>query len=140
MGGSPADCAEDQPQDNPESCLNNSQSKELPGFGVAWNGIQNTMVFADTHNGFDARLGANRVSEQYADGANTTAEVDSVQDGTIPSRIVFDAAMNFRQQGSKTSYFPSTCNLTDREYLVSRVDAELAGRERLVIAGIRYAF
>lgn len=48
--------------------------------------------------------------------------------------------MNFRPQGSKTSYFLSAYNLTDREYLVSRVNGKFAGRERQVIAGIRYAF
>jgi Fe(3+) dicitrate transport protein len=90
--------------------------------------------------GFDARLGADRVSEQFADGENTTVEVDSGQEGTIPSYTVFNATMNFRPQGSKTSYFLSAYNLTDREYLVSRVDGKFAGRERQVIAGIRYAF
>lgn len=30
----------------------NSQTKVLPGFGVAWNGIQNTTVFAGVHRGF----------------------------------------------------------------------------------------
>lgn len=275
--------AEGQPQDNPESYLNNSQSKVIPGFGIAWNGIDNTTVFAGVHKGFapprpdrdieapggantavvsrtkpeestnwelgvrskyfkgiglestlfhtdfdeiviqdngrffnggesqqtglemagridfgqiwntthniyltaswtnlftakfkkdvasenissgnrlpyapkhllsvavgyqnplgfDARLGADRVSEQFADGENTTVEVDSGQEGTIPSYTVFNATMNFRPQGSKTSYFLSAYNLTDREYLVSRVDGKFAGRERQVIAGIRYAF
>ncbi|MDP3872919.1 MAG: TonB-dependent receptor [Methyloversatilis sp.] len=275
--------AEGQAQDNPESDLNNNQSKVLPGFGIAWNGIQNTTVFAgvhkgfapprpdrdivapggantanvnktrpeestnwelglrssyfkgiglqstlfytdfdeiviedngrffnggkseqtglevagridfgqfynSTHNiyltgswtnlfsakfkrdvaaenivsgnrlpyapkhllsvavgyqnphGFDARLGADRVSEQFADGENTRVEDLTGQEGTIPSYTVFNATMNFRPQGSKTSYFLSAYNLTDREYLVSRVDGKFAGRERQVIAGIRYAF
>ncbi|MDP2870103.1 TonB-dependent receptor domain-containing protein [Methyloversatilis sp.] len=275
--------AEGQPQDNPESFLNNNQSKVLPGFGIAWNGIQNTTVFAgvhkgfapprpdrdivapggantanvnktrpeestnwelglrssyfkgislqstlfytdfdqiviedngrffnggkseqtglevagridfgqlynSTHNiyltgswtnlfsakfkrdvaeenivsgnrlpyapkhllsvavgyqnphGFDARLGADRVSEQFADGENTRVENLTGQEGTIPSYTVFNATMNFRPQGSKTSYFLSAYNLTDREYLVSRVDGKFAGRARQVIAGIRYAF
>lgn len=30
----------------------NSQTKLLPGFGVAWNGIQNTTFFAGVHRGF----------------------------------------------------------------------------------------
>ncbi|MDP3288586.1 MAG: TonB-dependent receptor, partial [Methyloversatilis sp.] len=275
--------AEGQPQDNPESYLNNSQSKVIPGFGIAWNGIDNTTVFAGVHKGFapprpdrdieapggantavvsrtkpeestnwelgvrskyfkgiglestlfhtdfdeiviqdngrffnggesqqtglemagridfgqiyntthnvyvtaswthlftakfkkdvasenissgnrlpyapkhllsvavgyqnplgfDARLGADRVSEQFVDGENTTVEVESGQEGTIPSYTVFNATMNFRPQGSKTSYFLSAYNLTDREYLVSRVDGKFAGRARQVIAGIRYAF
>jgi Fe(3+) dicitrate transport protein len=39
-------------QNNPESQLTNNQSKVLPGFGVAWNGIANTTVFAGIHKGF----------------------------------------------------------------------------------------
>jgi Fe(3+) dicitrate transport protein len=275
--------AEGEPQDNPESYLNNSQSKLLPGFGIAWNGIDNTTLFAgvhkgfapprpdrdieapggantavisktrpeestnwelgvrsryfkgigmeatlfhtdfdeiviqdngrffnggesqqtglemagridfgqlynSTHNvyltaawthlftakfkkdvasenisrgnrlpyapkhllsvalgyqnpfGFDARIGADRVSEQYSDGENTTIENLTGEEGTIPSYTVYNASLNFRPQGSKTSYFLSVYNLTDREYLVTRVDGKFAGRERQMIAGIRYAF
>jgi len=39
-------------QNNPESNLTNNQSKVLPGFGVAWNGIANTTVFGGVHKGF----------------------------------------------------------------------------------------
>ncbi|MDZ4099918.1 MAG: TonB-dependent receptor, partial [Methylophilaceae bacterium] len=44
--------AEGQPQNNPESKLTNNQTEVLPGFGVAWNGIDNTTVFAGVHKGF----------------------------------------------------------------------------------------
>lgn len=37
---------------NPEARLTNSFTKVLPGFGVAWNGIANTTVFAGVHKGF----------------------------------------------------------------------------------------
>jgi Fe(3+) dicitrate transport protein len=39
-------------QNNPESQLTNNQSKVLPGIGLAWNGIDNTTVFAGVHKGF----------------------------------------------------------------------------------------
>lgn len=39
-------------QNNPESKLTNNQTEVLPGFGVAWNGITNTSVFAGVHKGF----------------------------------------------------------------------------------------
>lgn len=90
--------------------------------------------------GFDARIGADHVSEQYVDGANTTVENLEGTEGTIPSYTLFNASVNFRPTGSKTSYFLSAYNLTDREYLVSRVDGKFAGRERQVFAGIRYSF
>jgi Fe(3+) dicitrate transport protein len=38
--------------DNPESRLNNKITKVLPGFGVAWNGIADTTLFAGVHKGF----------------------------------------------------------------------------------------
>jgi Fe(3+) dicitrate transport protein len=44
--------ADGNSQNNPESDLKNSQSKLLPGFGVAWNGIANTTLFAGVHKGF----------------------------------------------------------------------------------------
>jgi Fe(3+) dicitrate transport protein len=44
--------AEGRPQDNAASNLTNNQTEVLPGFGVAWNGIQNTTVFAGVHKGF----------------------------------------------------------------------------------------
>ncbi len=37
---------------NPESSLSNKITKILPGFGVAWNGIADTTLFAGVHKGF----------------------------------------------------------------------------------------
>lgn len=90
--------------------------------------------------GFDARIGADHVSSQFSDGENTRVENLSGEEGTIPSYTLFNASVNFRPTGSKTSYFLSAYNLSDREYLVSRVDGKFAGRERQVFAGIRYSF
>jgi Fe(3+) dicitrate transport protein len=66
-----------------------SQTKVLPGFGVAWNGIKNTTVFAGVHRGFsparpDRDLSV-RVTGENADGNdiglinrnNTKAEVST---------------------------------------------------------------
>lgn len=44
--------ADGQAQNNPESRLTNRQTVVLPGFGVAWNGIDNTTLFAGVHKGF----------------------------------------------------------------------------------------
>ncbi|WP_309564764.1 TonB-dependent receptor domain-containing protein [Methylobacillus flagellatus] len=44
--------AEGVAHNNPESDLTNSHTKVLPGFGVAWNGMENTTVFAGVHKGF----------------------------------------------------------------------------------------
>jgi Fe(3+) dicitrate transport protein len=274
--------AEGQPQNNPESKLTNNQTEVLPGFGVAWNGIDNTTVFAGVHKGFapprpdrdieaggansavvsktkpeestnwelgvrskyfkgigfettlfhtnfdeiviedngrffnggeseqtgiefagrvdfgtiyntshnfyvlgsytnlftakfkkdvaseniesgnrqpyaprhiasinfgyqhpiglDARIGLDYVSKQFADGENTRIEVLSGEEGTIPSYTLLNASVNFKPVGSKATYFLSAANLADKEYLVSRVDGKVAGRERQVFGGIRYDF
>ncbi|ABE49101.1 TonB-dependent receptor family protein [Methylobacillus flagellatus] len=60
--------AEGQPQNNPESDLTNNQTKVLPGFGVAWSGIENTTVFAGVHRGFAPPRPDRDIS---AGGANT---------------------------------------------------------------------
>ncbi|PKO26150.1 MAG: TonB-dependent receptor [Betaproteobacteria bacterium HGW-Betaproteobacteria-8] len=44
--------AETEPQNNPESKKTNNQTEVLPGLGVAWNGIDNTTIFAGVHKGF----------------------------------------------------------------------------------------
>lgn len=44
--------AEGVGHNNPESDQTNHQSKVLPGFGIAWNGIENTTFFAGVHRGF----------------------------------------------------------------------------------------
>lgn len=44
--------AEGEVQNNSESNSTNRQTEVLPGFGVAWNGIANTTVFAGVHKGF----------------------------------------------------------------------------------------
>lgn len=60
--------ADGQPQDNPESRLTNDQTEVLPGFGVAWNGIENTTVFAGVHQGFAPPRPDRDIS---TDGANS---------------------------------------------------------------------
>jgi Fe(3+) dicitrate transport protein len=44
--------ADGDAQNNPGSQLRNSITKVLPGFGVAWNGIRDTTIFAGIHKGF----------------------------------------------------------------------------------------
>jgi Fe(3+) dicitrate transport protein len=60
--------------------------------------------------------------------------------GTIPSYTLLNASLNFKPVKSKASYFLSGHNLTDKEYLASRVDGMSAGRGRQVFGGIRFDF
>jgi Fe(3+) dicitrate transport protein len=90
--------------------------------------------------GFDIRLGADHVSEQFSDSANTRLENLAGTQGTIPSYTLFNLTANYRPVGSKVSYFLSGYNLTDREFLASRVDGKVVGRPRQVFAGARFDF
>lgn len=94
--------------------------------------------------GFDARIGVDYVSEQQEDlsyrEGRSEEDVLSGRTGRIPAYTVLNATVNYRPVGSHLSYFLSAYNLADKEYLASRVDGMVAGRQRQVFGGIRYDF
>ncbi|MDP1597325.1 MAG: TonB-dependent receptor [Methylotenera sp.] len=94
--------------------------------------------------GLDARIGATYISKQEVDAfARALDPVDAALSGLagdVPSYTLFNASVNFKPVGSKVTYFASGYNLTDREYLQSRVDGMSVGRGRQVFGGIRYDF
>lgn len=90
--------------------------------------------------GLDARIGVDYVSQQYVDAGNTRVESLNGMEGTIPSYTLLNASINFKPANSKVTYFMSGHNLADKEYLISRVDGKVAGRQRQVFGGIRYDF
>jgi len=94
--------------------------------------------------GLDARIGVDYVSEQQEDIAfregRASANVLRGVTGDIPSYALINATVNYKPVGSNLTYFASAYNLGDREYLASRVDGMVAGRQRQVFAGIRYDF
>lgn len=103
--------------------------------------------------GFDARIGVDYVSTQmedvaYRDGRRQAINYESSGvsgflagvTGDIPSYALINATVNYKPVGTNLTYFASAYNLGDREYLASRVDGMVAGRQRQVFAGIRYDF
>lgn len=94
--------------------------------------------------GFDARIGVDYVSEQQEDVSyrvgRSEEDVLSGRTGRIPSYALLNASLNYRPVGGRVSYFVSAYNLADKEYLTSRVDGMVAGRQRQVFGGIRYDF
>lgn len=94
--------------------------------------------------GFDARIGIDYVSEQQEDlsyrEGRSEEDILSGRTGRIPAYTLLNATMNYRPVGSHLSYFLSAYNLADKEYLASRVDGMVAGRQRQVFGGIRYDF
>ncbi|MDD3352605.1 TonB-dependent receptor [Zoogloea sp.] len=94
--------------------------------------------------GLEGRIGVDHVSRQQPDTfARVLPPVDaqlSGLSGEIPSYSLLNASLRYTPPGSKTSFFVSGHNLTNKEYLVSRVDGMVAGRQRQVFAGVRFAF
>lgn len=94
--------------------------------------------------GFDARIGVDYVSRQEEDVAfregRTNANVLRGVTGDVPSYALINATMNYKPVGTNLTYFVSAYNLGNKEYLASRVDGMVAGRERQVFGGIRYDF
>ena len=88
---------------------------------------------------FDTRLAINYVSEQFVDAANTRIVSASGMEGEMPSYSLVSFNMNYRPNEQWT-LFLSAQNLGDRDYLASRVDGMVAGRQRQVTGGIRFTF
>jgi Fe(3+) dicitrate transport protein len=94
--------------------------------------------------GVDARIGVDHVSRQQPDTfARVLQPVDAALSGLsgdIPAYTLLNASITYKPQGTKATLFLSAHNLTDKEYLVSRVDGMVAGRKRQVFGGMRYDF
>lgn len=99
-------------------------------------------------SGFDARIGVQHVGKQFVDDVNTRDEIrdDPRPDrrtgvsGIIPSYTIWNATVNYRVQNTGVTLFASVENLFDKQYLASRTEGKLPGRERLFFGGITYDF
>ena len=94
--------------------------------------------------GVDARIGVDYVGSQEPDTfARVLDPVDAALSGlsgSIHSYTLLNASFRYKPQGSKVSYFLSGHNLTDKEYLATRVDGMAVGRQRQVVGGVKYEF
>jgi len=109
--------ADGDAHNNPESRLDNSQTELLPGFGIAWNGIQNTTVFAGVHKGFAPPRPDRDID---ANGPDT-----AIVSKTKPEQST-NWEIGFRSQYFKGTNFSSTLFLTQFDDIV--VQSPLAGR------------
>ena len=87
----------------------------------------------------DARIALNHVGEQFVDAANTRVQSENGMEGIIPSYSLINLSINY-QASDALQLFISAQNLTDRQYLASRVDGMVAGRQRQINAGLNYRF
>ncbi|WP_159821560.1 TonB-dependent receptor family protein [Colwellia sp. 20A7] len=91
-------------------------------------------------SGVEARIGVQHVSSQFADDENTLVESGNGIEGIIPSYTIWNATVNYYIPNTGVTLFASVENLFDKEYLVSRNEGKLAGRERLFFGGITFNF
>ena len=100
-----------------------------------------TATLGYTHpEGFDARLEAVHVSEQFSDDLNTVTPTANGQRGLIAGYTIWNAALNYYVKPASSTVFLTVKNLTDKEYMVDRSRGILPGSPRLVQAGIKYSF
>ena len=98
-------------------------------------------IFGYAHpSGFDAQMEANYVGEQFGDDLNTVAPTANGQRGLIPSYTVWNAAVNYRVERWRTTFFVTTKNLFDRTYVVDRSRGILPGSPRLIQSGVKFNF
>lgn len=99
------------------------------------------MDFGYEHvSGVDARIGVQYVSKQFVDEDNTRLEGGQGIEGTLPSYTIWNATVNYAIPETSVTVFASVENLFDKEYLASRNEGKLPGRERLFFGGITYDF
>lgn len=102
-------------QNNPESVDTYSTTEVLPGFGVAWNGIPNTTIFAGVHKGFAPARPAREIE------AEDPNSVDASQLGTDPEES-WNYELGFRSQFFTGINVQSTLFYTDFEEIVLGID------------------
>lgn len=125
------------PGEDETTVFTSARGKRLP---YAPRQIVSAGVGYEHGSSWDARLGVTHIGEQYTDALNTVAPTADGSSGRIPSYTTLNASVNIRlpQQGA-TLYFSAT-NLTDKTYLVSRVNGAFAGAPRQLFAGARIRF
>jgi Fe(3+) dicitrate transport protein len=79
-----------------------SQTKVLPGFGVAWNGLKNTTVFAGVHRGFSPA----RPDRDIAATVTGESAFDSDSDAGIINRNKTKAEVSTNYElGARSNYY-----------------------------------
>ncbi|MCX4189781.1 TonB-dependent receptor family protein [Methylophaga sp. OBS3] len=121
-------------EDGPDPTINGNRMQYAPEH------LLNMDVGYEHSSGVHARIGVQHVSKQFVDDGNTRIETGNGIEGTIPSYTIWNASMNYRIPNSSVTLFAVAENLFDKEYLVSRNEGKLVGRERLFFGGITYDF
>lgn len=121
-------------EDGPDPTINGNRMQYAPEH------LLNMDVGYEHSSGVHARIGVQHVSKQFVDDGNTRIEDVSGLQGAIPGYTIWNASVNYRIPNSSVTLFAVAENLFDKEYLVSRNEGKLVGRERLFFGGITYDF
>ena len=94
---------------------------------------------------WNTQLEAVHVGKQFSDFAETGAVPNTVlgatgQFGEIASYTIYNAALNYKYEPYKTTFFVTGKNLFDKDYITDRTRGILTGMPRLVQVGMRYDF
>lgn len=94
---------------------------------------------------WNTQLEAVHIGKQYADFAQTGDVPNNAlgatgQFGEIASYTIFNAALNYKYEPYKTTFFITGKNLFDKEYITDRTRGILTGMPRLIQVGARYDF
>lgn len=90
--------------------------------------------------GFHVGVNVEHVGEQFAESVNLREASANGQVGLIPAYTMWNAAVNVPLRKRGPVLFVSGVNLTDRRFIVSRVDGIHVGRPRQVTAGMKWSF
>ncbi|KKN19324.1 hypothetical protein LCGC14_0946850 [marine sediment metagenome] len=121
-------------KDGPDASINGNRMQYAPEH------LLNMDLGYEHQSGINARIGVQYVSKQFVDDGNTRIEDVSGLQGTIPSTTIWNAGVNYAVPNSGVTLFAAVENLFDKEYLASRNEGKLVGRERLFFGGITYDF
>lgn len=98
-------------------------------------------VFGYVHpSGFYGRFGVDFIDEQFADAANTEEASDDGQIGLVPSQTLYNASVGYRPKPEGFGFRVTATNLSDKEFIGSRVDGIQVGLRRQVVATLEYGF
>lgn len=90
---------------------------------------------------WNTQLEAVHVGKQFSDFAETGDAVEATgQFGEIASYTIFNAALNYKYEPYKTTFFITGKNLFDKDYITDRTRGILTGMPRLIQVGARYDF
>lgn len=121
-------------EDGPDPTINGNRMQYAPEH------LLNIDLGYQHSSGVNARIGVQHVSKQFVDDGNTRVETGNGIEGTIPSYTIWNAGVNYKVPNSGVTLFAAVENLFDKEYLVSRNEGKLVGRDRLFFGGITYDF